>query len=939
MISYRVFGGELAIMGKTTLLVIAVILTATVLAESGVTFEHGEHIQLRDGCISVGRLPSITFQDDFSGENWRVCNNRNAALSFVHGERSGRRGLIIAKIPGTAADTAFELRSRVLPVKPGVDFSLDVLATGNWEIHSADAATLKDEVYQIQDDEAHGFFGGFMLPQKYRADAEWARSPLACRMVLRWMDRNGAELSAQPFKVHRLPDALARLSAAGTVPEKAAYAQIILGADTPDFRDDNFLMLLNATFTSHDGRYYPNAYFVSRPFPLPSQSSRIAWSASTPGKSSVSIQLSTCVSPEKGDWTPFVGPGLDPRGAYIKSGDVLTALPENHKWMRYKAYLHCDGKKSPVLKSVKIDKLEHEGWSGQDATPPEIRMLTPARMDDAASSLVFEVSDDTGLEWRTVEMRIDGIDVSAALQKDGNKVVYMPKSPFKSRENSFDRLESWSFQDRNALLQKIVSTDGGLRIARDGGEADTSFRLTSPTSPVLPFEKYVFSLQVRGNIAVQPQGPAHVSVIFLDAAGCVISEERAGRLAVSEKWNELDYSVVAPLKAVNAVVCLKMEEPFFFGGHYLEIKDVRFTGKREQLASGGVNLHVVTLQVADLAGNACRRSFPILFSEAQPDGLRFDDNGSVLRGGVPFLPIGFANLWLNRNGEGQEFLDLRRVGVNSAIPLRGMFNAELNTFMGKAHDNCIAVLAHMEGNNAADIIKTVAMAQDKASVICWIADVALLSHYTGDEIEELVSVIHGIAPGQPIALTASWKDENIVKYIKYADVFMPIMTQEDDVFKAMDASRKMCRHVIPIFVLENYEPLLFEMVGVSLLCGARGIVFDCMNPDARALAFAASERLARVADVFNAPKGPDVKVSLGKCNVKPLVMSKILEGRQHIICFNGDWNDVEISFTVKDCDVVRSLMENKTIQVGGTRFSDELKSCQLKIYRLEKLFE
>ena len=81
--------------------------------------------------------------------------------------------------------------------------------------------------------------------------------------------------------------------------------------------------------------------------------------------------------------------------------------------MRYKVYLHCDGNRCPVLKSVKIDKLTHEDWIGQDAIPPDIKMLNPARMENAASSLRFEVKDDTGIEWRTVEMRIDGVDVSA----------------------------------------------------------------------------------------------------------------------------------------------------------------------------------------------------------------------------------------------------------------------------------------------------------------------------------------------------------------------------------------------------------------------------------------------------------------------------------------------------------------------------------------------
>ncbi|MBR6372789.1 MAG: hypothetical protein IKS20_06370, partial [Victivallales bacterium] len=692
-------------------------------------------------------------------------------------------------------------------------------------------------------------------------------------------------------------------------------------------------------FSSHDGRYYPNAYFVSRPFPMPRPGSRIAWSASTPGKSSISIQLSTCESPEKGDWTPFSGPGMDTRGAYIRSGDVLTAAPENHGWMRYRVYLRCDGSKRPVLKSVKIDKLTHEDWSGQDAAPPSIKMLTPARLDDAAFPLVFELADDTGVEWRTVEMQIDGVDVSASLKKEDNCIIYTPKTPFKSRENSFDRLESWSFHDRNALLRKNVLTGGGVRISRDGGEANTAFRLESPMVPVLPFERYVFSFQARGNIAVPSQGPAQVSFVFIDAAGNVVSEERAGRLVLSENWHDLEYSAVAPLKAVNASVCLNVEEPDIFGGRYIEIMDVSFEGKREQLATGGVNLHVVSIQAADLAGNACRRNFPILFSAARSGSLKFEEDGSVSRGDTPFLPLGMANLWLNGSGEVQEFLDLRRAGINSAIPLKGMFQADLNAFLDKAQDNRIAVIATIEGKNAADILNQVATAQSKSSVICWIADMALLSHYTVEEIEELAAAIHGIAPGQPLAMTASWNDAKIAQYLKYADLFMPIIEQGDDVIKAIGASRKICRNVIPIFALDNDEPQLLDRVGAALLCGARGIVFDCKKPDARGIAFAVSEKLAQVADVFNAHRKAEIKVSFGKCKVKPLVSSVIHENRHYIVCYNGDSKDVEINFTVEDCDVARRILEGGEIQVGGTEFHDTLKTGQLRIYRLEKLFE
>ena len=67
--------------------------------------------------------------------------------------------------------------------------------------------------------------------------------------------------------------------------------------------------------------------------------------------------------------------------------------------------------------------------------------------------------------------------------------------------------------------------------------------------------------------------------------------------------------------------------------------------------------------------------------------------------------------------------------------------------------------------------------------------------------------------------------------------------------------------------------------------------------------------------------------------------SVIHENRHYIVCYNGDSKDVVVNFTVEDCDVARRILEGGEIQVGGTEFHDTLKTGQLRIYRLEKLFE
>lgn len=617
---------------RACIFLLCVVFSLLLCADSGILYERGEHVHLRKGCITVGRMPRVVFNDDFSDANWRICHNRYDGLSLFHGERNGRRGLIVAKHPDAPADTAFELRSRVIPVEPGVDFTLEMLATGNWEMQSARGAVFgKYEGYHSSDDDSHGFFGAVPLPSQYKEDFDPRHSPHACRMTLRWLDRHGAEISSQPLAVDRLPEALVRVTAKGIVPEKAAYGQILLGAESPDFSDGAFLMLLNATLSLENGRFYPSASFMSRPFPIPRHGSPVEFDASTPGRSSVSLQLSTTDNLESGEWTPFLGPGLDPRRAYIRSGEEIASPPENHRWMRYKVYLRSDGKKIPVLKSVKIDRLVHENWIGEDFTPPTIEMLNPARLENPLPTLSFKIRDETGVDWRTLEMQIDGVDVSASIKRDGNVLSFVPKSPLKSREDIFDRLESWSFQNRNALLNLIPLTGDGFRIMREGGEADTFFQLTSPSVQVFPLEQYVFSMSARSNFEATANGDAQVIMTFLNKEGNVLHEEKIGRILPASEWSNMRFAAVAPLKTEYLIVTIRWEAPDFFDGRFLEMKNISLHGRSGQLDANKVNMHLISIQVADLAGNVCLRSMQVQYCNPPIGGGTLDDKGDLKR--------------------------------------------------------------------------------------------------------------------------------------------------------------------------------------------------------------------------------------------------------------------------------------------------------------------
>lgn len=59
---------------------------------------------------------------------------------------------------------------------------------------------------------------------------------------------------------------------------------------------------------------------------------------------------------------------------------------------------------------------------------PEIRFTAPA---DACSGFAFAASDASGLDWSSLEVKIDGADATSALVRDGDRVVLrQPASPW-----------------------------------------------------------------------------------------------------------------------------------------------------------------------------------------------------------------------------------------------------------------------------------------------------------------------------------------------------------------------------------------------------------------------------------------------------------------------------------------------------------------------------
>jgi hypothetical protein len=235
-----------------------------------------------------------------------------------------------------------------------------------------------------------------------------------------------------------------------------------------------------------------------------------------------------------------------------------------------------------------------------------------------------------------------------------------------------------------------------------------------------------------------------------------------------------------------------------------------------------------------------------------------------------------------------------------------------------------------------DILDEVALAQDKAAVLGWIADMALLSRLTVEECSELFASIRGIAPRQPLAVLAPLKSNGAVKYARQADMFMPVIGHDDDVCEVMREARGICRTVMPVFILESDEPLILDRACAALLCGGGGVAFDCRTPDTREAVFNAGEKLAQAAGILRSEEGIAIKAGFGKCDAPPLVMTRNVDGVHYVMCYNRSGKKLKWHFSAENgCQAATLVFEKLTIQARNSRISDVLPPGKLRIYRLD----
>lgn len=742
MISKHAF--RLAVLGQ--LCVSAAFLNAAPAAPASALVECHQ-AECRDGKITVARVSQNLFADDFSRNSglWLDFNNFQNLLTFTYGDVDGVKALVITKNEAfKATDTAFELTSKPFPVTPGSAFAYSITARGTVDMSRA---------------------RGHNVSYHNR---------------IQWRDQDQQILTETPYTFKNASERFVTTTITGTVPEKAAFAVLRLGADSPNITPGTYFALTSITFTSQppSSPYLPEGYIVSKPFPLP-LAGALAWEADIPAGTVLTLQLATAPDDggSPGRWSDWSAPATQ-----------LPAWPPAARWVRYRATLKAADGRAPVLKSVTLGSLTDQNWSGQDITPPIITRLTPAQTTDPTAPIAFRLADETGIDWKNLRLLHHGNDILPHCRRAGDVITFTP--PTALALPGFEiHPRYWPRTNYRNALAFTTPTDAhdAIRVSREKIIDDTAFSLTSMPRPVVAGQNYAFRCDCRYLLSLAAPGNLTIGKItWKDAEGASL-EPYLPILFTGHPgdWNAISMSMTAPAEAASAVVSFGFDHPNFAGDDYLDIRNVALTGPQgAPIKSTEPNLHAFQFTAADLAGNRTQAERYVLIDEPPTKNIvRLRDDGFVLVDDKPFFPIGayaVCKREFNDNDLDKAFADLKKIGFNFAHTYQSARNENFQQFLAAAakHDFKVWV-ASSAGANSTQIgnyLRTVAREYKHPSILAWYLADDTSGHVSPEALTELHQAIRDLDPSHLTVQAdgvGSPGTPNYLPYIHATDAFLP----------------------------------------------------------------------------------------------------------------------------------------------------------------------
>lgn len=114
----------------------------------------------------------------------------------------------------------------------------------------------------------------------------------------------------------------------------------------------------------------------------------------------------------------------------LKKGRVPAAAASAHVFLGGDYPNMAPGQGFALSRVAYYERDGSHGWDFGDMSPPELEMLTASPSPDQSAEIVFRLKDDSAIDMRRFRCRIAGRDVTAGLDRRGERFCFRPASPW-----------------------------------------------------------------------------------------------------------------------------------------------------------------------------------------------------------------------------------------------------------------------------------------------------------------------------------------------------------------------------------------------------------------------------------------------------------------------------------------------------------------------------
>ncbi len=340
--------------------------------------------------ITLDRTGRVAFEANFAEglPGWKLHNYRNLLKIGVE-ELFGERALSVTSA-GKADDTLFEVAGERFPVEAGRGYRIIVRARGDVQMENATG-------------------------QRDRGGT-----------AVEFFDKDGCAIERIRFGFTSVPDAWTDTERHGTVPNNAVSARLVIGADDPNIKKGERLLVSRVAFAlkTPDSGCLERGSFESVPF-RPGANPFFARNWTMRGDSRIAFEVSTAPDADgvPGEWSAY---------RVISREGTIPLMAD--AWLKYRVTLFSSNAVAPQVRMIKIGRVCHSRWNLGPVPMPRVEVLTPSPTENLNEPIRFRVTSPVAIDNRKTRCLVfakparskDTSDVTARLERLGDGTCVLP---------------------------------------------------------------------------------------------------------------------------------------------------------------------------------------------------------------------------------------------------------------------------------------------------------------------------------------------------------------------------------------------------------------------------------------------------------------------------------------------------------------------------------